>query len=220
MLEAVKSSRRYSSSRRQAQAAATRREIVAGAQRLFATHGYVGTTLADIAREAGVAVPTVKLIYRTKRGVLLAAWDRAVKGGDDPAPVAEQPWFKELVASADPRDQLRLQAAASRHVKPRIGPLVEVIRSAAASDPDIAALWAQMQTEFYDNQRTTIRALRAKGRLRSGLDETDATDLLWTLNHPAVYQLMVVERGWSPERYERWLADTLIEQLLDNAAGA
>jgi AcrR family transcriptional regulator len=220
MSEAVNSSSRYSSSRRQAQAAATRREIVAAAQRLFIANGYVGTTLADIAREAGVAVPTVKLIYRTKRGVLLATWDHSVKGGDDPAPVADQPWFKELVASADPRDHLRLQAAASRHVKPRIGPLVEVIRSAAASDADIAALWGQMQTEFYENQRTTIRALRAKGRLRSGLDETDATDLLWTLNHPAVYQLLVMERAWSPERYERWLAGTLIEQLLDTQAGA
>ena len=214
MSEAVKSSRPYASSRRQAQAAATRREIIDAAQRLFIAYGYVGTTLADIAREAGVAVPTVKLIYRTKRGVLMAVWDRAVKGGDDPAPVADQPWFKELIASPDARDHLRLQAAASRHVKPRIGPLVEVIRSAAPSDPEIAALWRQMQTEFYDNQRATVRALRAKGRLRSGLDESDATDLLWTLNHPAVYQLLVVERGWSPERYERWLADTLIEQLL------
>src|SRR5919205_987687 len=111
MSEAVKSSRRYSSSRRQAQAAATRREIIEAAQRLFIAYGYVGTTLADIAREAGVAVPTVKLIYRTKRGLLMAAWDRAVKGGDDPAPVADQPWFKKLIASPDARDHLRLQAA-------------------------------------------------------------------------------------------------------------
>src|ERR1051326_4640925 len=216
MGDAVKPARPYASSRRQAQAAATRGEILDAAQRLFIAHGYAGTTLADIAREAGVAVPTVKLIYRTKRGVLLAAWDRAVKGGDDPTPVADLPWFKELIASPDPRDHLRLQAAASRHVKPRIGPLVEVIRAAAPSDRDIATLWAQMQTEFYDNKRATVRALRAKGQLRSGLRDSDATDVLWTLNHPGVYQLLVVERGWSLERYERWLADTLIDQLLDN----
>jgi AcrR family transcriptional regulator len=214
----VKQVRPYVSSKRQSQAAATRAEIAQAAQRLFIAHGYAGTTLADIAAAAGVAVPTVKLIYRTKRNVLMAAWDHAVKGGDDPQPVAEQPWFKELIASPDPRDHLRLQAAASRHVKARIAPLVEVIRAAAPADPDIAELWAAMQAEFYENQRQTIRALRSKGQLRAGLDEARATDVLWTLNHPMLYQLLVVERGWSPEQYERWLAGTLVEQLLDARA--
>ena len=209
MPRAVKTRRRYGSPTRQAQAQRTRAEVAEAARQLFIARGYAGTTLADIAAAAAVAVPTVKLAYGTKRNVLLAAWDRAVKGGDDPRPVADQPWFQELLASPDPRDHLRLQAAASREVKARIAPLVEVIRAAAPTDADIAALWAKMQAEFYDNQRQTIRALQGKGQLRDGLSEREATDLLWTLNHPTLYHLLVLERGWTPEQYERWLADTL-----------
>lgn len=211
----VKGSRPYHSPKREVQAAATRAEIVAAAYRLFVDHGYVRTTLADIAEAAGVAVPTVKLVFGNKRSVLLAAWDRAVKSGPDPRPVTEQEWFQEILAAPDAHEHLRLQAAHSREVKSRIAPLIEVIRAAAASDVEIEALWTKMQSEFHDNQRHTIQALQRKGRLREGLTEDSATDLLYTLNHPTVYSILVVQLGWPGEQYDEWLARTLIEQLLE-----
>ncbi|MFC9994182.1 hypothetical protein [Nocardia sp. NPDC127526] len=160
-------------------------------------------------------MPTVKLAYGTKRSLLMAAWDRAVKSGPDPRPVTEQEWFQEILAAPDAREHLRLQAVYSRAVKGRIAPLVEVIRAAAASDPEIDALWATMQEEFRENQRHTIRALQRKGRLRQGLTEETATDLLYTLNHTTVYSMLVTQLGWSGEQYDQWLAATLIEQLLE-----
>ena len=214
MTSSVKSRRRYRSPKRQAQAAATRDEIVEAARTLFVERGYAGASLGDIAEAAGVSLATVKLVFGTKPKILTATWDRAVKGADDPRPVADQPWFREMMASPDPRRHLELQAQVGTAVKARIAPLVEVIRAAAPSDPEIAGLWARMQGEFYDNQRATIRALRRKGTLRAGRTEREATDILWTLNHPSVYQLLVGERGWSSERYERWLVATLAEQLL------
>jgi AcrR family transcriptional regulator len=220
MSELVKGSRSYRSPKREAQAAATRDEIAAAARRLFVAQGYVRTTLADIAEAAGVAVPTVKLAYRTKRSVLVAAWDHAVKDGPDPRPVVEQEWFQEMIAAPDPRRHLRLQVAGSRQVKSRIAPIIEVIRAAAPADEEISALWEKMQAEFHDNQRHTIAALRRKGPLRAGLTEDQATDLLYTLNHPTLYDMLVGRLGWPAERYEGWLAETLIEQLLEPPAAA
>jgi hypothetical protein len=95
-----------------------------------------------------------------------------------------------------------------------MGPTLRVIRDAAPTDPEIGALWDRMQTEFHDNQGTVIRALADRSALRKGLDPDRATDILWTLNNPTVYLLLVETRGWPPADYESWLADTLIAQLL------
>jgi len=214
MEQVVKGPRPYRSPKRDAQAAATRAEIAAAARRQFIARGYVRATLADIAEAAEVAVPTVKLAYRTKRLLLVAAWDHAVKDGPDPRPVVEQDWFREMIAAPDPREHLRLQVVGSRQVKSRIAPVIEVIRAAAPADEEIAALWEKMQAEFHDNQRNTIRALRGKGQLRAGLTEDRATDVLYTLNHPTLYDMLVGRLGWSAEQYESWLTATLIEQLL------
>jgi AcrR family transcriptional regulator len=212
--EVVKGQRPYRSPKRDAQAAATRAEIAAAARRQFVSRGYVRTTLADIAEAAQVAVPTVKLAYGTKRLLLVAAWDHAVKDGPDPRPVVEQDWFRAVIAAPDQREHLRLQVAGSLEVKSRIAPVIEVIRAAAPADEEIAALWEKMQAEFHDNQRQTIRALRGKGPLRADLTEDRATDVLYTLNHPTLYDMLVGRLGWSAEQYEGWLTATLIEQLL------
>ncbi len=218
MEEDVKTVRPYRSPKREAQAAATRAEIADAAHRLFAVRGYVSTTLTDIAGAAGVAVPTVKLAYGTKRAVLLEAWERAVHGGLDPRPVVEQDWFTEMLATPDPREHLRLKIAGSIPVSGRVAPLVEVIKAAAQSDPEIAALWETIQTESRNTQRLTIQALQRKGQLRDGLTEDEATDLLYTLNH-GTYHTLVDRLGWSTQRYEQWLSQTLIEQLLAPTRG-
>src|SRR5215211_2877271 len=168
MVERVNPKRRYDSPRRREQAAATRLHILQAAQRLFEQQGYVATTMAAIATEAGVALKTVYLAFQTKSGV----------------------------------------------VKTRIGTLLQVIRSAAPLDGDIAALWDHIQADFYDNQRVIVQQLHHTGSLRPDLDVTRATDILWTLNHPDVWQLLVGMRGWTPEQYEQWFGDTACTQLL------
>ena len=99
-------------------------------------------------------------------------------------------------------------------MKERAGALLRVIRDAAPADPDIAALWERIQTEFYDNLRADRRDDAPGRALRRGLDVDSAADILWTLNHPDLWQLLVVRRGWTPDRFERWTADTVCEQLL------
>jgi AcrR family transcriptional regulator len=217
MADAVKGKRTYDSPRRRAQAAATRREILEAAERLFEQDGYAATTIAAIAAEANVALKTVYVNFDTKSGVLRALWNLRLRGDEGDAPVPERPWFQEVVDEPDPVRQLRLTARYSREVKVRVGSLFEVIRGAAVVDPDIAALWERIQREFHATQRTIVESLETKNALRSGLSVDRAADILWTLNHPNVWQLLVHERDWTPEEHERWWGDIAAIQLLEPA---
>jgi AcrR family transcriptional regulator len=217
MPERVKGKRSYNSPRRQEQAAATRRAILEAAQRLFERDGYSPTTMEAIASEAGVALKTVYIGFTTKSGLLRALWDLLLKGDQDDASVAERPWYRVVVEEPDPERKLRLNARNSRIVKLRIAGVLEVIRDAAPADTDIAALWELIQSDFYDNQRVIVEALQKTKSLRRGVDVARATDILWTLNHPDVWLLLVGRRGWTPEQFEHWFADTTCAQLLEPA---
>jgi len=217
MAQRVKS-RPYDSSRRRAQAAATRRDILEAAQRLFEQQGYAATTIAAIAAEAGVALKTVYLAFETKSGVLRALWNLLLRGDQGEVPVAERSWYREVLAEPDPDRQLRLNARNSRAVKTRIAGMLKVVRDAAPVDRDIEALWQRIQTEFHANQRVIVERLAERKALRRGLGVDRATDILWTLNHPDVWQLLVAERGWTPEQYEQWFGDTACAQLLGASA--
>ncbi len=216
MAERVKQTRRYDSPRRREQAAATRREILEAAQRLFERQGYAGTTMAAIAAEARVALKTVYVAFETKSGVLRGLWNLLLRGDEGDAPVAERRWYRDILEETNPERQLRLTARTSRIVKLRIAPVLEVIRNAAPTDPDIEALWNRIQTEFHANQRVIVESLEEKKALRPGLSVDRAADILWTLNNPNVWQLLVGERGWTPAEYERWCGDVACAQLLDS----
>jgi AcrR family transcriptional regulator len=213
MPRGVNPKRPYESPRRREQAASTRAQILEAAQKLFEAKGYVATTMAAIAREAGVSLKTVYLVFDTKSGLLRAVWDTLLRGAPD-IPVADQSWYREVVDEPDPARQLAMNARNARDVKRRIGGLLRVIRDAAPVDPDAHALWTLIQSDFYANQRVIVETLRARKALRRGLDVTRATDILWTLNHPDVWHLLVNDRGWTPEQWERWFADTSRAQLL------
>ena len=208
--------RRYESPRRREQAAATRRQILGAAQRLFEAQGYAATTMASIAEEASVSLKTVYLAFDTKSGLVRTLWDTLLRGEADIG-VAQQPWYVEVLDEPDPARQLRLNARNSTAVKQRVAGLLRVLRDGAPSDPDVAALWQLINDDFYANQREVVRSLHRKKALKHGLGVDHATDILWTLIHPDVWHLLVGARGWSPARYERWLADTTCAQLLDGA---
>jgi len=206
--------RRYDSPRRRRQAAATRREILAAALRLFEQRGYAATSIASIAAESGVALKTVYLAFQTKRGVVLALWHLLLRGDEEPVPVSERRWFREVMDEPDPERLLRLNARNSRIVKERAGALLEILRSAAPADTELDALWQRIQAEFYDNQRAIVERLQGNNALRPGLDVGHGADILWTLNHPNLYRLLVGDRGWTPGQYEDWLGDAFCSQLL------
>jgi AcrR family transcriptional regulator len=214
MADTVKSRRPYDSPRRRAQAEATRRDLLDAAQRLFERQGYPATTMAQIAAEAHVALKTVYLAFETKSGVLRNLWNVLLRGDEDERPVGERDWYLAVLEEPDPERRLRLNAHNSAAGKLRLSAVLEVIRSAAAVDPQIAALWDRIQTEYHANQRAIVERLAERGDLRPGLDVDEATDILWAINHPNTWQLLVVGRGWTAERYETWTGDAACAQLL------
>src|SRR5262245_37327561 len=159
MTEAVNPRRTYNSPRRREQAAATRRQILEAAGRLFERQGYAPTTMAAIAAEAGVALKTVYLAFETKSGVLRALWHVTLRGDEGSVPVAEQAWYRETLDEPDPVRQLRLNARNSRRGKERVAPVGEAIRTAAPGDPEIAELWSRIQTQYHENQRAIVESL-------------------------------------------------------------
>lgn len=166
--------------------------------------------MAAIAEEAGVSLKTVYLAFETKSGVLRALWHLLLRGERDSVPIPDQAWFQQVVAEPDPVRKLEIGSRNSRIIKERAGDLMEALRSGAPTDPDLAELWARIQSDFHTNMRRVVEMLP----LRDGLDVEEAADTMWTINHPDLWRLLVVERGWAPERYERWLVTTLSALLL------
>jgi AcrR family transcriptional regulator len=214
LAEDVKPRRRYESKRRLEQALETRRTILAAAKRRFEEHGYAATTVAEIAAEAGVATKTVYLAFESKGGVLRALWNLLLRGEQDDRPIAEQAWYREVLENPDPERQLRLNARNSAQGKLRISSILEVIRSAAAADPEIDVLWQRIQSDYRANQRAIVESLSQRQALSPGLDLEHAADVLWTINHPNTWQLLVVQRGWTPAQYEQWSGDAACRELL------
>jgi AcrR family transcriptional regulator len=216
MSEDVKPRRKYDATRRQAQAAQTRQDILAAAQRLFLERGYAGTTLAAIAKAAGVVVETIYRAYGSKAELFKAVVRAAVAGGADRAqvPVEQRPAIAAVIAEPDPHRQLELYAATQPGIHARAGPLLRVLIGAAAADPELAQLWTQIEDERRNGLARLAGLLADRGALRAGLSVEEARDLLWTLNSLAVHDLLVLRCGWSPERYRDWLAGALAQELL------
>jgi TetR/AcrR family transcriptional regulator, regulator of autoinduction and epiphytic fitness len=215
MTEVVKPRRRYESARRTAQAEQTRRDIVTAAGVLFRERGY-GVPMADIAHEAGVVVETVYRIFGTKATLFRAAVETLLAGGARRAevPVAERPAIRAIQDEPDPRRQVAAYAATQPGIHRRAGPLLRALRDAKASDAELGRLWGEMEAWRLEGQGQFVRMLADRGVLRPGLVVDAGIDMTWTLCSLAVYDLLVLERGWNDERYQTWLTDALDFELL------
>jgi AcrR family transcriptional regulator len=206
--------RAYRSPVRQAQAEQTRRQIVAAASELFAERGYVATTIDEIAVRAGVSRATVFNAIGAKRELLIRAYQVAVRGNEPDIPLGQQERSRRILAETDPYLLLLGYAAVAAEIGPRIAPLYQAVRAAAHADAEAAELWQRLSGERRYGAGRVVRALTKLGPLRTGLNTRTATDLLWVLNDPALYHLLVVERGWPIRRFRNWLTDTMQTQLL------
>jgi TetR/AcrR family transcriptional regulator, regulator of autoinduction and epiphytic fitness len=210
----TRSPRPYHSPRRQEQTRQTRLAILGAARPLFIQQGYAGTSMADIARAAGVSIKTVEAAFGTKARLLTALRDITIAGDDEAVPLAQRSWFKEMLDQPDPRRQLELHARNTGRIKRRTAALNEVIRRAAQVDPEIEELWQVFQNQFLADQRLVAESLASKGVLRPGLNVDAASETIRALNHPSFYYLVVHDQGWAVEYFERWLTDVLIRHLL------
>ena len=198
----------------QARTRLARAAVVEAARSLFVERGYATTTVEAISKRSDVPPATVYRLFSSKLGILTALIDAAVVGAEHAGELAEQPAARAAFAEPDPARQLAGFAAICRATNVRTAPLYRILASAAASDRDAASLLAERAEQRGAGQKEIARALARAGALRPGVRERDAADVIHALMSPEVFQLLVGDRGWQPQRYERWLSQTLVDQLL------
>ena len=198
----------------QARTRLARAAVVDAARALFLERGYAGTTIDTISEVSDVPPATVYRLFSTKLGILQALIDVSIVGDDQAVALPDRPHIRALVADQDPRNQLAGLAAVVCGIMQRAEPLHRILISAAASDPDAAALLAELTRQRQHGHAQIARSLARARVLRPKLREHDADDIIHVLTSPEAYRLLVLDRGWPPERYEQWLKDILIDQLL------
>jgi AcrR family transcriptional regulator len=196
---------------RAARTRATRRRITDAATALFVAEGYGATTLDQVAARAGVAVQTVYFHFGNKRTLLKEAVDVAAVGDDQPVALLDRGWVDEARAEPDPRRVLALWVAHGREILRRIGPIMGVVRDAAVTDPEMAAQWAANEQQRATAFRVLVEQLGERGALRVPVDE--AVDIVCAVHSIELHGILAA-RGWSPERWERFVVDALDHALL------
>jgi len=206
--------RPYDSPRRREQARATREAVLDAAGDLFIGQGYAATTIDQIAARAMVSPETVYAAFKNKRTILSRLMDVSIAGDDAPVPILERSWVQEMRGEPDPRQRLKILARNGRLMLERWTPIYDVLRGAAAADPEIASLWELNKRQRFEGQRALLRILIEDRPLREGLSPSAATDVLFAIGSPETYRLLITDRGWSADRFERWYFDALARLLL------
>jgi AcrR family transcriptional regulator len=200
----------------QARTRLARRAVIDAAGSLFLGRGYGATTIDAISARSDVPPATVYRLFSSKRGILKALLDVSIAGDDEPVPMADRASVRSLLADPDPRKMVASFVHVAAEVNARTIAIYRILTSAAASDDDAATLLDELTRQRRQGQRQIARALARRRALRRPLRERDAADIVHALVSPEVYGLLVVDRDWPPERYEAWLTETLVNQLLDN----
>jgi TetR/AcrR family transcriptional regulator of autoinduction and epiphytic fitness len=206
--------RPYQSALRGAQAQSTREVIIAAATRLFVEQGYAATSIEEVAAAAGVSRATVFTSVGGKPTLLKSALDVAIVGDDESVALPERPRSVAIRAEPDPRRYLTLYAELVTEMGSRLAGIYEAVRGAAGADPDARALWESHLAQRRQGAANVVGDVLGKGQLRQGLDREAAADIVWLLNDPGLYNLLVRRRGWKPDHYSGWLGETMIHQLL------
>jgi AcrR family transcriptional regulator len=181
---------------------------------LFVERGYAATTIDAICERSDTPQATVYRLFSSKLGILKSVLDVSIAGDDEAVAMLDRPEVRALLADSDPCNLLAGFAALARDVMARAGSLHRILTDAARSDSDAALLGEAVSQQRQQGQSRVAHALARSGALRTGLRERDATDIIHALASPEVYGLLVTDRGWTTERYERWLKEILINQLL------
>jgi AcrR family transcriptional regulator len=192
---------------------ATQWRIVKAAYRLFCAQGYAGTTMAEIAEAAGVAVQSVYFTFHTKAALLSRAYDFAVMGEEEPQIPQRQAWYEAMTAEPDVSQALRHFVTGVGEITRRVTPLSLAAQVAADGDPDTARVMAFHDGMQADAYREVVKLLSAKAGLRPGLSLERGTDLLLLYAGTDVYHVMVEMRGWSHDEFLGWTIVTLADQL-------
>ena len=206
--------RNYDGRQRRAQSVQTRQRILDAARGLMLEVGYRATTLAAVASRADVNVDTVYELVGRKPVLLRELIEQAISGTDVAVAADDRDYVRAIRAEPDPRRKLAIYARAVREIQQRMAPLFLALKDASSTEPEARAVWDQIGQRRAGNMRDFARDLRAAGGLRHDLSIDEAADVIWATNSSELYVLLTVERGWSPDHFEKWLIDAWQRLLL------
>ena len=187
---------------------------MAAARDLFLDRGYGTTTIEAISEQADVPPATVYRLFGSKHGILKSLLDVGIVGDDEDVPMAARPEVQALLESEDAAEQLTGFVRIAAQVNDRVGPLYRILVSAAGTDPEAGRVLDELTRQRQQGQRVIAKALARAKALRPDVNERTAADVIHALLSPEMYRLLVVDRGWKVDRYERWLTALLVDQLL------
>jgi AcrR family transcriptional regulator len=200
--------RPYKSLVRKRQAVDTRRRIIEAARQLLQRAGYDGMTVEAIAQRAQVSAQSVYALFKSKAGILTELLDQSTFGDEYEEAV------RQAMSASDPETRLRLAARIARQIHEPLSAAFDLLRGAGVVAPELAKLEQQRERLRYERQERMIISLRDAKRLRLVLNHRTSRDIFWMLTGRDVYRMLVRERRWSPQKYQDWLADTLVRSLL------
>src|SRR6266581_2503856 len=204
--------RRYDASKRREAAARTRAAILGAALELFGERGYTATPMTAIAERTGVALDTVYASVGRKPQLARLLIETAISGSSQAVPAEERDYVQAIRAAPDAETKIVIYASAMRTIAGRLAPVLGIIQQAAPAEPELASLWREISERRAANMHRFVTDLAAVATLR--VDPGEAADIVWATNAPELYQLLVSQRGWTPEHYEHFLADTWRRLLL------
>ena len=215
MTKSDSSKRKYDSTRRQAQAEETRRQILAAAHKLFIERGYAGATIEAIATEAGVAPETIYAVFKNKKKILvnLINFSSATRA-EEKTPLLQRAGPQAVAQERDQRRQLQMFAQIVADNLEGAAPISEIILVAAKTERDVDKIMQNLIKQRRRHMTVAVQQIAANGPFREKMDEAHATDTVWALTSPEVFLLLTRDLNWPKEKYAQWLADMLIRVLL------
>ncbi len=213
-----KPKRQYTSKRRTAAAVQTKKNILQAADRLFRKNGWSGTTIAAIAGEASVSSETIYSVFSNKRSIIRDLIIGTVRRGEPDIPVVEQDRPREVFALRDAGARMDMFCRDIADVLSRVAPLMAIVRTAADTEEELAELYLSLQAGRRQNLLRFAQALQANGNLRDGLDVESATDILWRLASPELFELMSRVEKTDASAFAAWLAAMAKQLLLPQGA--
>lgn len=207
--------RKYDSTRRQAQAEETRRQILTAAYKLFIERGYAGATIEAIAAEAGVAPETIYAVFKNKGRILVSLINfLSATRAEEKIPLLQRAGPLAVAQERDQHRQLQMFAQVVADNLEGAASVSEIILVASKTERNVEKIMQQLTKQRRQHMTSAVQQIAANGPFRENMDEVYATDIVWTLTSPEVFLLLTRDLGWPKEKYAHWLADTLARVLL------
>lgn len=204
----ISKKRAYNSESRLAQSHKTKSRILASAKRLFESTGFEKITIEEIARRAKVSSPTIYSIFQSKKGVLLALMDNAF------SPEQHALLVNQGMNEKSPRKRLEIAARISRQLYDAEKTQLNLLRGALILDPEFKELEIERERRRYKRQEEAVKMMAKEKAFTERISLSRIRDILWAFTGRDIYRMLVIERGWSSDEYEKWLGEFLIQTLL------